>query len=161
MEGIKRKKRRKGKRRRSRSSEEVLTISGLSGLASLGQEFGLPDLGLSILSGVGVATIHSAITPSYSVARALSMKPEGRVNVTQGLWIGLGLGAAATAGIYFASKKTLPTVVAGAVVLALFGVGMAATGSTIAEKLAPSRSTPSLPAPAPKPVSVPESADVV
>lgn len=144
------KKRRKGKkRRRSRSSDEVLTISGLSGLASLGQELGLPDLGLSILSGVGVASIHSAITPSYSVAKALSVKPEGRANVTQGLWMGLGFGAAATAGIYFASKKWLPTLVSGAVVLALFGVGMSATGSTIAEKIAPA-----LPAPSPAPKAV-------
>lgn len=158
MEGIKRKKRRKGKRRRSRSSDEVLTISGLSGLASLGQELGLPDLGLSILSGVGVATIHSAITPSYSVAKALSAKPEGRANVTQGLWIGLGLGAAATVGIYFASKKLLPTLVSGAVVLALFGVGMSATGSTIAEKI-----MPNLPAPSPAPKTAapsPASAEV-
>lgn len=161
MERTKRKKRRKGKRRRSRSSsDQVLTISGLSGLASLGQDLGLPDLGLSILSGVGVATIHSAVTPSYSVAKALSAKPEGRANVTQGLWIGLGLGAAATAGIYFASKKWLPTLVSGAVVLALFGVGMSATGSTIAEKLSPSAPAPALPAPAPKAAAVPELVEV-
>lgn len=137
MEGTKRKRRRKGKRRRSRSSDEVLTISGLSGLASLGQEVGLPDLGLALISGIGTATLHSAITPSFSVTRALAAKPEGRKNVTQGLWIGLGLGALATTGIYLASKKTFPTIVAGAVTLALFGVGMSAAGATVAEKVAP------------------------
>ena len=150
MDGVKRKKRRKGRRRRSRSSEQILMLSGLSGLADLGQELGLPDLGLSILSGIGVATLHNAVTPSYSVARTLSAKPEGRANVTQGLWIGLGLGAAATAGIYFGTKKLLPAVVSGVVVLALFGVGMSATGSTIMDKLSPAAPTAPPPASAPK-----------
>jgi hypothetical protein len=95
---------------------------------------GASELGLAVLSALSIAGIHSAINPSFFTLKAFAKKPEERANAIQGLWIGLGLGTAASVAIYAVFRRLIPAIISEASALALFGIGMAAVKSNGVEE---------------------------
>jgi len=95
---------------------------------------GASELGLAVLSALSIAGIHSAINPSFFTLKAFARKPEERANAIQGLWIGLGLGTAASVAIYAVFRRLVPAIISEAAALALFGIGMAAVKSNGVEE---------------------------
>lgn len=87
-------------------------------------------LGVSILSALSVAGIHSAVNPSYFTLRSFAAKPEARGAAEEGLWIGLGAGGLASVAIGLVFDEWIPAAVAGLTAATLFGMGMYAVRST-------------------------------
>lgn len=81
-------------------------------------------LGLSVLSALSIAGIHSAVNPSYFTLRSFAAQPQARVAAKEGLWIGLALGVAGSAGVGLVFDEWTPAIVSTLVALGLFGVGM-------------------------------------
>lgn len=81
-------------------------------------------LGLSVLSALSIAGIHSAVNPSYFTLRSFAAQPQARAAAKEGLWIGLALGVAGSAGVGLVFDEWTPAIVSGFVALGLFGVGM-------------------------------------
>lgn len=81
-------------------------------------------LGLSILSALSIAGIHSAVNPSYFTLRSFAAQPQARGAAQEGLWIGLGLGLAGSVGVGLVFDEWTPAIISGVVALSLFGVGM-------------------------------------
>lgn len=81
-------------------------------------------LGLSVLSALSIAGIHSAVNPSYFTLRSFAAQPQARVAAKEGLWIGLGLGVAGSVGVGLVFDEWTPAVVSALVALGLFGVGI-------------------------------------
>lgn len=81
-------------------------------------------LGLSILAGLSIAGIHSAVNPSYFTLRSFAAQPEARAAAKEGLWIGLFLGIAGSAGVGLVFDEWTPAIISALVAGGLFGVGM-------------------------------------
>lgn len=90
----------------------------------MGQTHDESVLGLSILSALSIAGIHSAVNPSYFTLRSFAAQPQARAAATEGLWIGLGLGVLGSAGVGLVFKEWTPAIISGLVAVGLFGVGM-------------------------------------
>jgi len=124
---------RKKKRRRSRSSssvsDQVITIS------DFGQSASDDVLGFTALSaGVALpAVLWSAVNPGFAALKSAARKPIDRGNAVQGLWIGLGLSVAVSAGLYYFMRRPITAFVGGATSLALFAIGMSAINSVPVE----------------------------
>lgn len=86
-------------------------------------------LGLSVLSALSIAGIHSAVNPSYFTLRSFAAQPQARAAAKEGLWIGLALGVVGSAGVGLVFDEWTPAVVSAFVALGLFGVGMYAVNS--------------------------------
>lgn len=110
-------------------------------------------LGLSILSALSIAGIHSAVNPSYFTLRSFAAQPEARAAAREGLWIGLVLGLAGSAGIGLVFDEWTPAIISGLVAAGLFGVGMYAVSRPPLATMPPiqSQGTPAA-VPAPQPV---------
>jgi hypothetical protein len=81
-------------------------------------------LGLSVLSALSIAGIHSAVNPSYFTLRSFAAQPQAKAAAKEGLWIGLALGVAGSAGVGLVFDEWTPALVSALVALGLFGVGM-------------------------------------
>lgn len=86
-------------------------------------------LGLSVLSALSIAGIHSAVNPSYFTLRSFAAQPQARGAAKEGLWIGLALGVLGSAGVGLVFDEWTPAVVSAFVALGLFGVGMYAVNA--------------------------------
>lgn len=96
----------------------------------MGQK-GMDDnlLGLSILSALSIAGIHSAVNPSYFTLRSFAAQPQAKAAAKEGLWIGLGLGLAGSVGIGMVFDEWTPAIISALVAAGLFGVGLYAVNS--------------------------------
>lgn len=81
-------------------------------------------LGISILSALSIAGIHSAINPSVFTFLTFASKPEARGRALKGLWIGLGASTVASGAIYMVFKEWLPAIISEVTAIALFGIGV-------------------------------------
>lgn len=81
-------------------------------------------LGLSVLSALSIAGIHSAVNPSYFTLRSFAAQPQAKAAATEGLWIGLALGIAGSVGVGLVFDEWTPAVVSALVAAGLFGVGI-------------------------------------
>lgn len=86
-------------------------------------------LGLSVLSALSIAGIHSAVNPSYFTLRSFAAQPQARKAAEEGLWIGLALGIMGSAGVGLVFDEWTPAIVSALVAAGLFGVGMYAVNS--------------------------------
>lgn len=86
-------------------------------------------LGLSILSALSIAGIHSAVNPSYFTLRSFAAQPQARGAAQEGLWIGLGLSSFASVAIGMVFDEWIPAIISEATAILLFGVGMYAVNS--------------------------------
>lgn len=86
-------------------------------------------LGLSVLSALSIAGIHSAVNPSYFTLRSFAAQPQARKAAEEGLWIGLALGVMGSAGVGLVFDEWTPAIVSVLVAAGLFGVGMYAINS--------------------------------
>ena len=86
-------------------------------------------LGLSILSALSIAGIHSAVNPSYFTLRSFAAQPQAKGAAQEGLWIGLGLSSAASVAIGLVFDEWTAAIVSEATAILLFGVGMYAVNS--------------------------------
>lgn len=86
-------------------------------------------LGLSVLSALSIAGIHSAVNPSYFTLRSFAAQPQARKAAEEGLWIGLALGVMGSAGVGLVFDEWTPAIVSVLVAAGLFGVGMYAVNS--------------------------------
>lgn len=109
-------------------------------------------LGLSILSALSIAGIHSAVNPSYFTLRSFASKPEAKGMAKEGLWIGLGLSTLASVAIWWVFDETIPAVISEAVAVALFGIGLYAVNATPLDSLPAiqNQNTGALPTPEPQ-----------
>jgi hypothetical protein len=109
-------------------------------------------LGLSILSALSIAGIHSAVNPSYFTLRSFASKPEAKGMAKEGLWIGLGLSTLASLAIWWVFDETVPAVISEATAVALFGIGLYAVNSTPLDSLPAiqNQNTSALPTPEPQ-----------
>lgn len=85
---------------------------------------GVAVLGVSVLTALSVAGIHSAVNPSVFTLRTFSNNPEARENAEIGLWMGLGMSLLAAGAIWVVFKDPVPAAVAALTGGALFGIGM-------------------------------------
>jgi len=97
--------------------------------SSLGNPMKESVLGLSILSALSIAGIHSAVNPSYFTLRSFAAQPQAKGAAQEGLWIGLGLSTAASAAIGMVFNEWIPAIISQATAILLFGVGMYAVNS--------------------------------
>lgn len=97
--------------------------------SSMGNPMKESVLGLSILSALSIAGIHSAVNPSYFTLRSFAAQPQARGAATEGLWIGLGLSTAASAAIGLVFDEWVPAIISQATAFLLFGVGLYAVNS--------------------------------
>lgn len=95
------------------------------------------NMGLAMMSALSIAGLHSAICPSYFTMKTFASQPEGRSRAMEGLWISLGVSAAAAAALYFVFDDWVPPIAAAATALALFGISVAAINSKPPEGIPP------------------------
>ena len=109
-------------------------------------------LGLSILSALSIAGIHSAVNPSYFTLRSFASKPEAKGMAKEGLWIGLGLSTLASLAIWWVFDETVPAVISEATAIALFGIGLYAVNSKPLDSMPAiqNQNTGALPTPLPQ-----------
>lgn len=88
------------------------------------ENMGNSTMGISILSALSIAGIHSAINPSYFTLRSFASKPEARTVAKEGLWIGLGLGLIGSFALYKVFDRAIPAIVSAVTAAGLFGVGL-------------------------------------
>lgn len=121
------------------------------------------NMGLAMMSALSIAGLHSAICPSYFTMKTFASQPEGRSRAMEGLWISLGVSAAAAAALYFVFDDWVPPIAAAATALALFGISVAAINSKPPEGIPPIEKQnttteiqvpASLPPPVPAPLQV-------
>ena len=94
--------------------------------AAMGDPMQESVLGLSILSALSIAGIHSAINPSYFTLRSFAAQPQARGAAIEGLWIGLAASTAASAAIWLVFDELIPAIVSQATAIILMGIGYAA-----------------------------------
>lgn len=92
--------------------------------AMMGDPMNESVLGLSVLSALSIAGIHSAVNPSYFTLRSFAAQPQAKAAATEGLWIGLALGIAGSVGVGLVFDEWTPAVVSALVAAGLFGVGI-------------------------------------
>lgn len=95
-----------------------------AGGAMMGDPMKESVLGLSVLSALSIAGIHSAVNPSYFTLRSFAAQPQAKAAAQEGLWIGLALGIAGSVGVGLVFDEWTPAVVSAFVAAGLFGVGM-------------------------------------
>lgn len=95
------------------------------------------NMGLAMMSALSIAGLHSAICPSYFTMKTFASQPEARSRAMEGLWISLGVSAAAAAALYFVFDDWVPPIAAAATALALFGISVAAINSKPPEGIPP------------------------
>ena len=100
-----------------------------AGGSSMGNPLKESVLGLSILSALSIAGIHSAVNPSYFTLRSFAAQPQAKGAAQEGLWIGLGLSTAASVAIGMVFDEWIPAIISQATAILLFGVGMYAVNS--------------------------------
>lgn len=100
-----------------------------AGGSSMGAPMRESVLGLSILSALSIAGIHSAVNPSYFTLRSFAAQPQAKGAAQEGLWIGLGLSSAASVAIGLVFDEWIPAIISEATAILLFGVGMYAVNS--------------------------------
>lgn len=100
-----------------------------AGGSSMGNPMKESVLGLSILSALSIAGIHSAVNPSYFTLRSFAAQPQAKGAAQEGLWIGLGLSTAASVAIGMVFDEWVPAIISQATAILLFGVGMYAVNS--------------------------------
>jgi|SRR5579871_6746516 len=100
-----------------------------AGGSSMGNPMRESVLGLSILSALSIAGIHSAVNPSYFTLRSFAAQPQAKGAAQEGLWIGLGLSTAASVAIGLVFDEWIPAIISQATAVLLFGVGMYAVNS--------------------------------
>lgn len=98
-------------------------------LSSRGHSMGNPGenaelLGLSILSALSIAGVHSAINPSLFTLMSFATKPEARERAMKGLWIGLGASTIASGAIWLVFGEWLPAIISEITAVGLFGAGV-------------------------------------
>jgi hypothetical protein len=94
-------------------------------------------MGISILSALSIAGIHSAVNPSYFTLRSFASKPEAKKVATEGLWIGLGLGLLGSFALYGVFHRAVPALVSAATAVGLFGVGLYAVSAPELKSMPP------------------------
>lgn len=94
-------------------------------------------LGLSVLSALSVAGIHTAVSPSYVTLRSIASTPEDRAAAIEGLWIGLGAGTITSGAIWLVFGEWLPALASEIVALALFGIDYYAVTSQPLDSIPP------------------------
>lgn len=99
------------------------------GMGRSAETMGNSVMGISILSALSIAGIHSAVNPSYFTLRSFASKPEARKVATEGLWIGLGLGLLGSFALYKVFNRAVPAIVSAATAAGLFGVGLYAVNA--------------------------------
>lgn len=99
------------------------------GMGKSAETMGNSVMGISILSALSIAGIHSAVNPSYFTLRSFASKPEARKVASEGLWIGLGLGLLGSFALYGVFKRAVPAIVSAATAVGLFGVGLYAVNA--------------------------------
>jgi hypothetical protein len=99
------------------------------GMGKGAETMGNSVMGISILSALSIAGIHSAVNPSYFTLRSFASKPEARKVASEGLWIGLGLGLLGSFALYGVFKRAVPALVSAATAVGLFGVGLYAVNA--------------------------------
>lgn len=100
-----------------------------TGMGKSAETMGNSVMGISILSALSIAGIHSAVNPSYFTLRSFASKPEARKVAAEGLWIGLGLGLLGSFALYGVFKRAVPAIVSAATAVGLFGVGLYAVNA--------------------------------
>lgn len=115
-----------------------------AGGSSLGSPMKESVLGLSILSALSIAGIHSAVNPSYFTLRSFAAQPQAKGAAQEGLWIGLGLSSAASVAIGLVFDEWIPAIISEATAILLFGVGMYAVNSPPLITLPPIQNQPSV-----------------
>lgn len=93
------------------------------------------QLGLSILSALSIAGLHSAINPSVFTLLTFGSKPEAKKRAMTGLWIGLAASTVASAAILMVFKETMPAIIGEVTAIALFGTGVWAINQTPTETI--------------------------
>lgn len=135
------------------------------GMGKIAETMGNSTMGISILSALSIAGIHSAINPSYFTLRSFASKPEARKVAVEGLWIGLGLGLLGSFALYKVFHRAVPALVSAATAAGLFGVGLYAVNAPELKSIPPieSQSQTATPGvgrvqaqPQPKPPGVPQ-----
>lgn len=99
------------------------------GMGKVAETMGNSTMGISILSALSIAGIHSAVNPSYFTLRSFASKPEAKKVATEGLWIGLALGLLGSFALYKVFHRAVPAVVSAATAAGLFGVGLYAVNA--------------------------------
>jgi hypothetical protein len=110
--------------------------------SSMGNPMRESVLGLSILSALSIAGIHSAVNPSYFTLRSFAAQPQAKGAAQEGLWIGLGLSTAASVAIGLVFDEWIPAIISQATAVLLFGVGMYAVNSPPLITIPPIQSQP-------------------
>lgn len=114
------------KRKGGSFGQELLTISGfdepLPGVPKPWEQ--KAKWGITLLSAVSVAGLHSTVSPSLASLKIMAKKPDEKSAAQTGLWWGLGLSLAAATGLWFLFDEKLPAYAAGVVGVSLFGLGM-------------------------------------
>ncbi len=106
-------------------------------LGKVAETMGNSTMGISILSALSIAGIHSAVNPSYFTLRSFASKPEARKVATEGLWIGLALGLLGSFALYKVFHRAVPAVVSAATAAGLFGVGLYAVNAPELKSMPP------------------------
>lgn len=108
-----------------------------SSMGRAAETMGNSVMGISILSALSIAGIHSAVNPSYFTLRSFASKPEARKVATEGLWIGLGLGLLGSFALYKVFNRAVPALVSAATAAGLFGVGLYAVNAPELKSMPP------------------------